>query len=170
MNLIEIDANGLHPLAVEEAYKQVDRRNHSILIKNVGNTGRVVMTHYPDFEYKNDGSDIFYHQVDYGELEFEIGCLKLPYVRELPNRAYRNERAVEVALGKWFAETFNNDVLEIGDVCWQYEGFKGWRVLDPFGPYPQAIRKDVMDFDYSGLNVFSLSTFEHMNPREYSNN
>lgn len=159
-----------HPLKVEEDYKSLDRSKTEIIITEVNIGGQVVCSHYPDFEII-DGNRIWYKKVNYGDKSFKIGSLELDYIREGPNFCRRNERSVELALGKWFINKYNNNILEIGDVtCGDYGFFNGHAVLDPFGPYINSIRKDVLDYDYTGLNVLSISTFEHFFDPDYQNN
>ncbi|MDP1694150.1 MAG: hypothetical protein Q8L34_01285 [Candidatus Woesearchaeota archaeon] len=113
---------------------------------------------------------IYYPFVLGNKKTFKIGSLELEYIRENSNSAWRNCRAFELPLSKWFIEKYNNDILEIGDVTCHYSFFKEHVVVDPFGPYEKSIRKSAELVDYTGLNVLSISTLEHLNDTEYENN
>jgi hypothetical protein len=158
-----------------EMFKKVDLRGSHVLLDDFNPGGKCdrVKSSYPFYKTYKCGPVHqlgFYERMEnYGNETFKIGDLELPYIREAANLARRNERSVELGLGKWFSENHPN-LIEIGDVCPQYNFFKNWKVLDPSGPYSGCIRKDVMDLDYSGMDVLSLSTFEHMNNQEYKNN
>lgn len=165
---LQIDREIKNPLLVEEDYKAIDRRNFRIECADFSKRGAVVGEHYPDFIYNRNNDTATWLLVDYGDKNFEIGSLELNYVRELTNRAYRNERSVELALGKWFAEKFNNDIIEIGDVCFQYSFFKDWTVVDIAAAYHKAIRKSVLDVDLTGKNICSISTLEHVGENVYN--
>lgn len=168
VNTVTIDAFNRPAWQVKEDYRLVNRTEKSILVKNRGAGTQEIEFYYPDFVLINE-HNLFYDAVTDNEAEFTLGKEKFVYVRENNNSAWRNERSVELGLGKYFYEKYK-DIFEIGDVCPHYSFFKEWPVLDPFGPYQKAIRKDVMDYDYTGLNVLSISTFEHMNQEEYQNN
>jgi hypothetical protein len=128
-----------------EMYKRIDRRNTSILCDdaNFGGKADSLREHYPDyqlFDCNHIHQMIFYPAVNYGDKTFKIGKVELEYVRELPNRAYRNERAVELALAKRFLEKYRYDVVELGAVCHQYSFFKDIKVVDPYDNYPNGLR------------------------------
>ena len=167
-----INSEGSPPWWVKEEYRKINRSKEDILIIGAGPETSEVRFMYPDFIlYKHEGKNcLFYSKVTDNHPTFKIGSLELEYIREDSNSAWRNCRAVELALGKWFGEKYENNIFEIGDVCPHYSFFKNWQVLDPDGPYINCIRKDVMDHNYSNLNVLSISTFEHMNDKEYHNN
>ncbi len=170
MQIINSEKNP--PWWVKEEYRKINRSKEDILIVGIGPETSEVRFMYPDFvPYKYDGKDcLLYNKVIDNYPTFKIGSLELEYIREDVNSAWRNCRAVELGLGKWFSEKYENNIFEIGDVSCAYSYFKGWQILDPDGPYINCIRKDVMDHDYSKLNVLSISTFEHMNNKEYHNN
>ncbi len=162
-----------------ECFRLINRTKTTVLIDDANGwdvgQGKCVRTrkYYDGYRLFKCGIShemIVYDTIKGNNQTFKVGNLELEYIREDSNSAWRNERSVELGLGKWFAEKFNNQIFEIGDVCPHYSFFNNWRVLDPDGPYINCIRKDVMDQDYSGLNVLSISTFEHMNNTEYQNN
>ena len=162
---------GKPPWQVKEEYRKVNRSKEGVLIVGAGPETSEVRFMYPDFLlhiYEGKDSLLYNKAVD-NDLVFKIGGLELEYIREDTNTTWRNCRAIEVSLGGWFAHKFNNDIIEIGDVCWQYSVFNNWKVLDPYGPFENAIRADVMDVDYTGLSVLSLSTFEHFSESAYGN-
>lgn len=167
-NLIQIHTQGKQPWQVKEEYKRINRCNFDVQIVGTGPETAELRGMFKDFVESPDC--LFYPKVVGNDKSFKIGSLELDYIREESNSAYRNERSTELALSKWFAEKYHNNIFEIGDVSCHYSFFKEWPVLDPFGPYPLAIKKDVMDYNYKDLNVIILSTLEHMNSKEYSNN
>jgi hypothetical protein len=160
-----------------EMFKKIDLRNGAVLIDDFNNGGKAdrIKFYYPYF--KNYQCNYihcmgFYNKMqDYGNKSFKIGNLELDYYRGWRgNREASNNRAVEIALVDWFAKKHNNNIIEIGDVGAGYEIFQSWVTLDPYGPYSKSIRKDVLDYDYTGLNVVSVSTFEHFSEGAYNNN
>ncbi|MEK6882808.1 MAG: hypothetical protein AABY22_24505, partial [Nanoarchaeota archaeon] len=93
---------------------------------------------------------IYYPLILGNDQTFKIGSLELDYIREDKNFAWRNCRSVELALGKWFAEKYNNEIVELGAVSYQYSFFKNWEVIDPYDEgYKNCIRKDILDYDYT---------------------
>lgn len=80
-----------------------------------------------------------------------------------------SERKFELPLGQHFMDTFEN-VVEIGAVM-SYQGCVAHTVFDPYDPHPDCIRDDltVVDFDFTGRNVLSISTLEHIGNAEYGN-
>ena len=165
-----IISEGKPPWQVKEEYRKVNRSKEDILIVGTGSETSEVRFMYPDFiPYIYDGKDsLLYKKVVDNDLTFKIGSLELEYIREDTNSAWRNCRSVEVALGGWFARKFNNDITEVGDVCWQYSVFNNWIVIDPGAGYPEAIRKSVFDINFDGKNFLSLSTFEHIGESSYN--
>lgn len=163
-------SEGKPPWQVKEEYRKVNRSKEDVLIVGVGSETSEVQFMYPDFlPYIYDGKDsLLYKKVIDNDRTFKIGSLELEYIREDTNSAWRNCRSVEVPLGGWFARKFNNDIVEIGDVCWQYSIFNNWTVIDPGAVYPEAIRKSVFDMNFDGKNFLSLSTFEHIGESSYN--
>lgn len=99
---------------------------------------------------------------------FKIGQVELSYCRATNNRAWENERAVEVSLGEWFLHKFGLRSVEVGSVMMNY----GWDMhimLDLSDDHPKVLKYNALDCDYHGCNVLSLSTVEHFMKREYNN-
>jgi hypothetical protein len=165
-----IHSEGKQPWQVKEEYRKINRSKEDILIIGDGQETAEVRFMYPDFTLTKyeDKDALFYCQVLNNEKSFKIGSLELDYVREDVNTAWRNCRAIEVALGGWFGRKFNNNIVEVGDVCWQYSVFNGWEVVDPGAVYDKAIRKSIFDVDLSGRNLLSLSTYEHIGESDYN--
>lgn len=155
---------------VKEEYRKINRSKDDILIVGTGPETSEVRFMYPDFlPYVYEGEDsLLYNKVIDNDRTFKIGSLELEYIREDINSAWRNCRSVEVALGGWFARKFNYNIVEIGDVCWQYSVFNNWTVIDPGAGYPAAIRKDIFDINFNNKNFLSLSTFEHIGESNYN--
>ncbi|MGE3620332.1 MAG: glycosyltransferase [Acidimicrobiia bacterium] len=96
----------------------------------------------------------------------------LPYVRHHYNRAWRNERSVELTLARDFLSgTRAGRTLEIGNVLSHY-----WpvdhEVLDKYEASPGVLNEDIVDFhpEEPYDRVVSISTLEHVGwderPRE----
>lgn len=100
---------------------------------------------------------------------FQAGNLTLRYVREHFNEAFQNERSIEVALGRWFVERHAGKVLEVGAVLPYYDADVKHRVVDLADLHPKSEKLNALDLDYTGLNVLSISTIEHMMVKEYDN-
>lgn len=99
---------------------------------------------------------------------FKVGQVELSYCRATNNRAWENERAVEVSLGEWFLHKFGFDAVEIGSVMLNY----GWDMhimVDLSDQHPKVHRYNALDLHYTKFNVLSISTVEHMMKREYDN-
>lgn len=103
---------------------------------------------------------------------FSVFGRRIPYVRHHFNRAWRNERSVELALAYDFlAETAPGRTLEVGNVLSHY-GLVEHEILDKYEPAPGVINEDVVDYvpaePYDRL--LSISTLEHIGwderPRE----
>lgn len=165
-----ISPEGKQPWQVKEEYRKINRSKEDILIEGIGQETSEVQFMYPDFipcTYEGKNS-LLYKKVTDNDPTFKIGDLELEYVREDTNSAWRNCRAIEVALGGWFAKKFNYDIIEVGDVCWQYSVFHDWTVVDPGAIYSKAIKKSLFDMYFDGKNFLSLSTFEHIGESGYN--
>lgn len=96
---------------------------------------------------------------------FEFNGRTYTYERRLyPNRPWRNERSVELALGiSFLQERAGTRVLEVGDVLSQYCDIPHER-LDKYDPSPGVIREDIVDFkpDRPYDSIISISTLEHV--------
>lgn len=97
---------------------------------------------------------------------------RLPYFLHRYNNTYRNERAVEVAVARWFLTREDNGrLLEVGNVLSHY-GLTGHTVVDKYEPGEGVINADVVDYKPDELfdTVVTLSTLEHVGwdeePRE----
>src|SRR5690349_144134 len=99
---------------------------------------------------------------------FKIGQLELAYCRATNNRAWENERSIEVPLGEWFLNKFGLNVVEVGSVMLNY----GWDMhimVDLSDPHPKVLKYNALDLNYTDRDVLSISTVEHMMKREYDN-
>jgi|SRR5581483_4845143 len=104
---------------------------------------------------------------------FEIGGRRLHYVCHHYNRAWRNERSVELALAFDFLERQQGRLLlEVGNVLSHYRSDLHHDVLDKYERSPNVLNEDIVDFEpavpYEA--VLSISTLEHVGwderPRE----
>lgn len=98
---------------------------------------------------------------------FKINQVELRYAREFFNESYQNERSIEVALGRYFLSRFDN-VLEVGCVL-PYYGNDQHEIFDLADEHPKSKKINALDYDYTGRNVLSISTIEHMMTKEYNN-
>jgi hypothetical protein len=99
----------------------------------------------------------------------KIGSIDLEYCNHEHNHAYINERTIEVPLGNYFINKFKEEnVFEVGAVM-PYYGLTGHKVLDLYDNdgYKECIRINACDYDYSKLNVLSISTIEHIGMPDY---
>jgi hypothetical protein len=102
---------------------------------------------------------------------FELGGRRLLYARHHYNRAWRNERSVELALAFEFLAHARGRVLEVGNVLAHY-GCSGHDVLDKYEESPGVVNADIVDFvpDKPYDAILSISTLEHVGwderPRE----
>jgi hypothetical protein len=103
---------------------------------------------------------------------FEFRGRQIPYVRHYYNRAWRNERSVELALARDFLATRQDGrILELGNVLSHY-GPVTHDVLDKYERSPRVINEDVVDFapEEPYDVIISVSTLEHVGwderPRE----
>jgi hypothetical protein len=103
---------------------------------------------------------------------FTVGDRTYHYAADHYNRAWRNERAVELALGRAFLDdTKGRRLLEVGNVLAHY-GCRGHDVLDKYEDSPDVLHEDIVDFHpaepYEA--ILSISTLEHVGwderPRE----
>ena len=102
-------------------------------------------------------------------MTFTAGSIALPYCRSGYNKAYENERAVEVPLGFWFLEKFNHNVLEVGCVLPYYLKDPAHKIIDLTDVHPRNIKANALDWDYKNKNVLCISTIEHLQKKEYDN-
>jgi hypothetical protein len=96
---------------------------------------------------------------------FELGGETFTYERRLyPNRPWRNERSVEIALALDFVRRrAATRMLEVGDVLSQYEAHEH-DIVDKYDPSPGIIREDIVDFHPEAPyeSIISISTLEHV--------
>lgn len=105
----------------------------------------------------------FLHQKRSAE-PFHVFGRSIPYVRHHFNRAWRNERSVELALAHDFlAGTPPGRTLEIGNVMSHY-GPVDHDILDRYEEAPGVINEDVVDHSPPERyhRVLSISTLEHV--------
>lgn len=100
--------------------------------------------------------------------QIKIGSVVLDYCFDEYNSAYNNERKIEVALGKYFIDKYNNDVIEAGTVMRHYNR-NFHKMLDLTEIGNGIINCNALEYDYSNSNCLSISTLEHMIKREYNN-
>lgn len=154
---------GDSPDEAYEEFRAVNLTKSKILCDDFNSKGIRLSLDYPFyrlFEVNWLHRMAFYDKVE-NEPTYKIGQVDLLYNREDVNSAWLNERSVELALGRYFAEKHNNNIIELGAVCNQYSFFKQWPIVDPYDKYEQCIRNDILDFDYTDKNVLSISTIEH---------
>jgi hypothetical protein len=102
---------------------------------------------------------------------FRFKGRSIPYFRHHYNRAWRNERCVELGLALDFVARHPGRTLELGNVLAHYRP-GAHDVLDKYENSPDVINVDIVDFDpptpYDVL--LSISTLEHVGwderPRE----
>lgn len=77
-----------------------------------------------------------------------------------------NERRSELPLGAWFLEQCNGDIIEIGEVMPYH--IKAEHTCYDYGPQKETtIKKDALTIDYTGKNVLTISTIEHVGSGDY---
>lgn len=92
------------------------------------------------------------------------GC-RYPYFRHTYNRAFDNERTVEVALVRAVLAAFaGGRVLEVGNVLKHYTPTLRHDVVDKYEQSPGVINEDIASFEPAGRYdlVVSISTLEHV--------
>jgi predicted O-methyltransferase YrrM len=77
-----------------------------------------------------------------------------------------NERKAELPVAFWFINKFEDDVIEIGEVTDFYIDARH-TVYDLCTERPTTIKRDAFDVDYTGRNVLSISTVEHVGFGDY---
>lgn len=156
-----------------EMYKKIPRLQTAILCddanfspENLGKCYRLRQDYpnYKLFKLENTAHEmILYPKIIGNNEQFKIGKLELNYFRgNHGNREYVNERSVEIALGDYFYNKFNNQVVELGAVMPTYRYTVGATIVDPYDPYPGCVRVDGLEYDYTNQNVFSCSSIEHI--------
>lgn len=85
------------------------------------------------------------------------------------------ERSLEVPIGAaWARQIGFERLVEVGAVLPYHAqlpdvGPIRHRVVDPYDPWDQCDRSDAEAVDYTGWDVLSISTVEHIGLREYGN-
>ncbi len=95
---------------------------------------------------------------------FRFAGTDLHYEYHKYNRTYRNERCIEVAIGRFIISTyFGKRILEVGNVLPHYFTHQG-DVLDKFETGKGVINQDIAEFQPSELYdlIISISTLEHV--------
>jgi hypothetical protein len=97
-----------------------------------------------------------------------IGKVNIDYYRKSPsyNDARSNPRTLEVPLGFYFLNLFKEKTFEVGAVMWYYTA-SGHKTLDLYDTDERCIREDAVYHDYTGKNVLSISTIEHIGHNNY---
>ena len=72
------------------------------------------------------------------------------------------ERMVEVPLAQWFLQQYGPDVVEVGAVTPYYYPDVRHSVVDPGDSWDGCRKEDAHNLDYSGKNLLSISTVEHI--------
>ncbi len=84
------------------------------------------------------------------------------------NPAY-SERNVELPLAFWFLDYFKTDlrnVIEVGEVTSFYRPPQH-AIYDIAAEKTETIRRDAAEIDYTGQNLLSISTIEHIGTSDY---
>jgi hypothetical protein len=96
--------------------------------------------------------------------------IKLKYFGYHPyNNPTHAERNVELPLAFWFLDKFRDDlrnVIEVGEVTPFYAPPQH-AVYDVASEKPDTIKMDAVKVDYSGKNLLSISTVEHIGTADY---
>ncbi len=82
------------------------------------------------------------------------------------NTTLSNERCVEVSISKKFIDDFSENLIEVGCVLPYYFN-TDHVVYDIYDSHPKSLSVDAVDVDYSGKNVLSISTLEHVGTSDY---
>jgi hypothetical protein len=77
-----------------------------------------------------------------------------------------NERRVELPLAFWFINNYNDNLIELGEVTDFYIDAKH-PVYDLCKEREHTTQMDISDVDYTGKNVVSISTIEHVGNGDY---
>lgn len=84
----------------------------------------------------------------------------------------RTERTVELAIGDKWLSLAGKDVVEIGAVsCFYWRPLRVKRIIDPFDKHPNVTdRVSMMNVDFRGEKILSISTIEHIGNFVHENN
>jgi len=111
-----------------------------------------------------------FHETNRRPEAFSAFGREFRYFRHPYNRAWRNERSVELALAFEFFAGWDGRLLELGNVTSHY-GASAHDVIDKYEIYPGVINEDIATFTSEPYDaVLSISTLEHVGwdetPRE----
>jgi len=101
----------------------------------------------------------------FADRTFDLGGRPIHYVRHHYNRAWRNERTVELALAyDYLDRNRGKRLLEVGNVLSHYRPDVNHDVLDKYERSPEVMNEDIVDFmpDVPYEAVLSISTLEHV--------
>ena len=99
---------------------------------------------------------------------FDPHILPSDYLDHPYNQTLKNERCIEVPLSRMWIGCLNNtsNLIEVGAVLPYYQS-TDHKVVDLYDEYA-TLNADVMDVDYTGMNVLSISTIEHIGTNDYT--
>jgi hypothetical protein len=102
------------------------------------------------------------------KMSFDPHILPRDYLDHSYNQTLKNERCIEVPLGRRWVEGLNNtsNLIEVGAVLPYYQS-TDHKVVDLYDE-KATLTADVMDVDYTGMNVLSISTIEHIGTTDYT--
>ena len=101
---------------------------------------------------------------------FQVGNVMLEYNRSvaadldpMTSQAIDNERTIEVPLGQYFIDQTQDksNLIEIGATLPHYREEKH-QVVDLDEKHPLAVNRDAYDMNFTGRDVVSISTIEHV--------
>jgi len=90
-------------------------------------------------------------------MSFKIGSLDFQ-----ETNSYR-ERSAEIPIGNYFLSRFQ-DAIEVGNAL---HSKTKHTIIDKFDKSNECLNIDALDYDYTGKNVLSISTIEHMGIKQY---
>ena len=105
-----------------------------------------------------------------GSDTFQVGQVELKYnrcvatdINPLASQAIDNERTIEVPLGQYFIDQMKDktSLIEIGCTLPHYRN-ESHKVIDIEEKHELAINQDAFDYDFTGMDVVSISTIEHI--------
>jgi hypothetical protein len=85
------------------------------------------------------------------------------------NSPNNNERKAELPIMFWFMESYSDNLIEIGEVSDFYRPAEH-TIYDLVNQRETTIVMDAFDIDYTGKNVISVSTIEHVGFGDYGHN
>jgi len=100
---------------------------------------------------------------------FKLGAIELEYMSHSYNCGtgkHRTERCVELPIADYWLSKVGNDVTEFGAVSPYYYPDRIKDVVDPVDK-KATIKGSLFDTDFSGRDVLSISTIEHIGVGDY---